>query len=164
MPSGMIGHDENDEPVPGFKDSAFHNPPFSVHSNMDDWVKFAGIFSSLLHGDKNAFQACGVSFETASSLIVPNPIDIKRLRGHELPPGYAAGWRTRWNDEEEEENQSRKILWHLGTNFVTQSGIVILSQATPDRRLIVCMGSNSGSMMLRFAFRNAVEKIFEFLK
>lgn len=96
MPAGLVGHDENDEPQPLFRDSSFHNAPFAVHSSIQDWMKFARLYFALLQNKEDAFQLLGVSDKTARRLITPTNIDVGLLRGGELPQGYAAGWRTRW--------------------------------------------------------------------
>jgi CubicO group peptidase (beta-lactamase class C family) len=156
MPSGLTGHDESDEPVVGFRDYPFQNAPFAVHSSLADWAVFASLFQKLLRGESGAFKVLGIDDETAAFLIEPSVGDRKKLRGLELPPGYAAGWRTRWCDEDDEA--ATKCLWHLGSNLVTQAAVVI----TPD--LLILVGSNSGSMMLRFAIREACESLMSAAK
>ena len=152
MPPGQIGHDENDEPKEGFVDAPFQNAPFAVHSTLEDWTKFARLFLDLLHGKENAMGVLHVSNAVAERLITPTP--EKQISGFELPQRYACGWRTRWIDDQDQED---KMLWHFGTNFVTQSAILISAKYSA----IVVVGSNSGNLMLRFALRQAFETLLE---
>jgi hypothetical protein len=117
---------------------------------MADWAVFALPFQKLLRGESGAFKVLGIDDETAAFLIEPS-VGTKKLRGLELPPGYAAGWRTRWCDDD--ETATPKCLWHLGTNLVTQAAIVV----TPE--MLIVVGSNSGSMMFRLAIREACESL-----
>ena len=152
MPPGQIGHDENDEPKEGFADAPFQNAPFAVHSTLEDWTKFARVFLDLLQGKKDALGVLRVSNAVAERLIAPTP--EKQISGFELPQRYACGWRTRWIDDQDQED---KMLWHFGTNFVTQSAILISAKHSA----IVVVGSNSGNLMLRFALRQAFETLLE---
>ncbi len=148
----IVGHDEFDEPVNGFQDAAFQNCPFALHSSLEDWVAFLDLFRRLLKGERYAMRCIGVSDDTAKRLIVPSP--RAALVGHELPPGYAAGWRTRWSDATEQA-EGDALLWHMGTNFVTQS-VCLVSQRL-DLSIVIC--ANSGSMLLRLGLREGIEKM-----
>jgi CubicO group peptidase (beta-lactamase class C family) len=149
----IVGHDEDDAPKPGFQDAKFQHCPLAVHSSVADWANFLALFRRLLRGEEGAMRPLEISNATATHLIVPSP--VKPLVGMELPPGYAAGWRTRWEDEKPQEYP---LLWHMGTNFVTQSAVCVTANST----IVVC--ADSGSMMLRFAFREGLDKLLAELK
>jgi CubicO group peptidase (beta-lactamase class C family) len=93
---GLVGHDEEDSPKVGFQDASFHNAPFAVHSTIADWMVFVSMFAKLLRGEESALSNVGVSNATAWKLIEPSEREAKEIHGHELPPGYGAGWRTRF--------------------------------------------------------------------
>ena len=149
----IVGHDEDDAPKPGFRDAKFSHCPFALHSNLEDWSRFLGLFQRLLGGAEDAMHPLKICNATATRLITPSPVGP--ITGLELPPGYAAGWRTRWEDAAQ---QPYGLLWHMGTNFVTQSACLVTANLT------AVVSSNSGSMMLRFAIREGFEKLLAEMK
>jgi hypothetical protein len=159
---GPIGHDEDDIPQPLYRDKPFLHPAFSVHSTLEDWMKFASVHTGVLRGDLNGSPLCARK-ESLEFLQIPASHDVV-FDGSEPPNGYALGWKTEWTEGEgegegngEKGRKEVECLWHFGTNFRYNSMILIHKK----RDIIAVTASNSGSMVARLAMRCAMEKVLE---
>lgn len=158
IPSGAIGHDEDDTPQPNGKDKPWLNSSFSVHSTLEDWEKFASVHKDVLRGEYKE----GVLVATPSTMRkIQTPASPATPReawdGNEPPNGYAMGWKTIWEDTEEEQELPLhpSCLWHFGTNFMWNAGIYV----DKEKDIVAVLGSNAGSMLARLAMRTALESM-----
>ena len=151
---GPIGHDEDDVPQPLHTDHPFLHPSFSVHSTLEDWMKFAKTHMSILKG---VFQGCTLKVSQESLEFLQIPVSVEEeFDGNEPPNGYAMGWKTVWMDSAEVKTPP-VCLWHFGTNFRYNAGIFL----DKERDIMVVSASNSGSMVARLAMRCAFERLLE---
>jgi len=163
---GPIGHDEDDIPQPLYIDKPFLHPSFSVHSTLEDWLKFASVHMKVLRGE---YKDSPLKAKKESLEFLQKGVSFGDVYdGSEPPDGYAMGWKTQWCEDEngqgeregEKENEKSShpvCLWHFGTNFRYNAGILLHR----EKDLIAVTASNSGSMVTRLAMRSALEKLLE---
>jgi CubicO group peptidase (beta-lactamase class C family) len=160
IPEGAIGHDEEDVPQPLAQDKPWLHSSFSVHSTLEDWVKFSSLHLAVLRGEykEGPIKASPAALERLQTPVSPSTPQ-EPWDGNEPPNGYAMGWKTQWIDDGEEHSLlvPPPCLWHFGTNFVFNSGIYV----DREHGIVAVAGSNSGSMVTRLAIRSAFEGVLE---
>jgi len=166
VPAGITGYTEEGDPKPDYKDCVWNHASFSAHSTLQDWGKFASLHAQALKQhilpNPTEFPLKIVSVG-ASSKLLHTPASPAFLTephgGSEAPKCYAMAWYCQWDDSKGEQCllEPTGILWHFGTNFLFNAGILI----DLKHGLICCLASNSGSMMARLAMRLAFEEFIE---
>jgi len=156
MDQALVGHSEEGDPVPDFRDASFQHAPLGLHSTLEEWVLFSRVFRK----DPELLEKLGLEVEDVEYLLKPSQHVSAETVGFELPPGYALGWRTAWVDDPNNPSPHDPVVWHLGSNLSWQMGVLIL----PKHDLSLVVASNSGSMLVRFAMRQALEAILDSLE